>query len=199
MHAVMTGITPGLVAWRQRTGADKFDEMWEGVWHVAPAPSLFHQDFQWSLEAWLRAFWARPAGNRVFHDANLAPPGGWPKDFRVPDLVLLGPECLHIMRGVYLEGTPTAVIEIRSPNDETMEKLPFYARLGVPEVWVIDADVGLADMYVLRAGRYEKQPPMADGWLNSAATGIQLRGEAGDRIAVQIAGDEATRRLLPEM
>ena len=42
--------------------------------------------------------------------------------------------------GECLEGPPTVVIEIRSPDDETLEKLPFYAKLGVPEVWVIDRD-----------------------------------------------------------
>jgi Uma2 family endonuclease len=35
-------------------------------------------------------------------------------------------------------GAPDAVIEIRSPDDETDEKLPFFAALGVAEVIVID-------------------------------------------------------------
>ena len=89
-------------------------------------------------------------------------------------------------------------MEIRSPDDETMEKLPFYAQLGVPEVWVVDRDSKLPELYRLRAGQYEQQSPAADGWLHSDATGVLLRGEAGNRLALQLADDEATRRLLPE-
>ena len=47
-------------------------------------------------------------------------------------------------------------------------------------------------------GQYEKQSPAADGWLHSAATGVCLRAEGENRLALQIADDEATRQLLPE-
>ncbi len=200
MRAVMPEILPQFVDWRKRTGNDKWDEMWEGVLHMPPAPNLFHQELQWELETWLRSFWARPAGNRVFHDANLASPGGWPDDYRVPDLVLLLPEseCFDVKRRAYLEGAATAVIEIRSPGDETMEKLPFYARTGVAEVWIIDGDTREPEMFVLRSGRYERQSPSADGWLRSSATGVQLRGESGSRVALQFGDDSATQRMLPE-
>ena len=198
MKAIMTGIVPELVAWRRQTGTDKFDEMWEGVWHMAPAPSLSHQDILMDMHAWLRSYWARGRGKRVRCQVNLAPPGGWPENFRIPDLVLLSLDRAAIERDAYLEGAPAVVVEIRSPGDETMEKLPFYAQLGVPEVWVVDRDSKLPELYRLRAGQYEQQSPAADGWLHSAATGVQLRGEAGNRLALQLADDETTRRLLPE-
>ena len=51
---------------------------------------------------------------------------------------------LRVDRDAYLEGGPTVVVEIRSPGDETMEKLPFYAQLGVPEVWIVDRDTQIA-------------------------------------------------------
>jgi Uma2 family endonuclease len=132
---------------------------------------------------------------------NVASPGGWPNDFRIPDLVLLTPERFDIDQDVYFEGAPTVVVEIRSPGDETMEKLPFYAQLGVPGLGVVDRDTKVPDLYVLQAGAYQQQqqPPGTDGWLHSAATGVQMRGESGNRLALQLAGDEATRRLLPEV
>jgi Uma2 family endonuclease len=198
MKAIMAEIPPETLAWRKQTGNDRFDEMWEGVLHMAPAPSLSHQDFHYELLAWLRSHWARPRGNRVHGEVNVASPGGWPNDFRIPDLVLLTPDRFEISRDTHLEGAPTVVIEIRSPGDETMEKLPFYAQLGVPEVWVVDRDTRRPELYVLQAGRYEAQSPAADGWLHSAATGVRLRAEGENRLAMQIAGDEATRRLLPE-
>ena len=164
---------------------------------MAPAPSRSHQDILMDMCAWLRFHWARARGSRVNLEVNLASPGGWPNDFRIPDLVLLTPDCFHIDHDVYFEGAPTVVAEIRSPGDETMEKLPFYAQLGVPEVWVIDRDTKLPELYRLLAGGYERQSPAADGWLHSPATGVRLRGE-GKRLALQLADDEATRRLLPE-
>ena len=56
----------------------------------------------------------------------------------------------HIDHDTYFEGAPTVVVEIRSPGDETMEKLPFYAKLGVPEVWIIDRDTRQPELYLLK-------------------------------------------------
>jgi Uma2 family endonuclease len=194
----MPEIPPQTLAWRKQTGNDKFDEMWEGVLHMTPAPQRSHQDFVMEVYMWLRSHWARPQGNRVHQQVNLASPGGWPHNYRIPDLVLLTPDCFNIDHDVYFEGAPTVVVEIRSPGDETMEKLPFYARLGVPEVWVVDRDTKAPELYVLRSGTYEQQPAAAEGWLHSAATGVKLRGEIGNRLALQLADNEATRQFLPE-
>ena len=51
-----------------------------------------HQDIIMDMCMWLRSHWARPRGNRVHHDVNVTSPGGWPNDYRVPDLVLLTPD-----------------------------------------------------------------------------------------------------------
>jgi len=39
-----------------------------------------------------------------------------------------------------VEGRALLVVEIRSPGDETFDKLPFYERMGVAEMLVIDRD-----------------------------------------------------------
>jgi len=92
----------------------------------------------------------------------------------------------------------TAVVEIRSPGDESLEKLPFYAELGVPEVWIVDRDTKAPQIYVLAGGTYEDQAADADGWLTSAATGVWLRVEAGNKLAIRLGNDPSTLRLLPE-
>jgi Uma2 family endonuclease len=197
MSTVTSDLLAQTLAWRQQTGNDKFDEMWEGVPHMAPAPKRSHQDIVLDMSVWLRSHW-RPLGNRVHHEVNVASQGGWPNDYRIPDLVLLTPDRFAIDHDVYFEGAPTVVVEIRSPGDDTMEKLPFYARLGVPEVWLIDRDTRRPEILVLQAGQYQTQPPAADGWLDSMATGVRLRGEAGNCLAMQLSGNDATRQLLPE-
>ena len=60
MKAVMANVPEHILAWRRRTGADQWDEMWEGVLHMAPSPNRDHQDFEGALEFWLRLHWAEP-------------------------------------------------------------------------------------------------------------------------------------------
>lgn len=165
---------------------------------MPPEPTIEHQDFAISLLEWLIAHWKRrQPGNKVRLPINLASPGGWPKDYRIPDLVLVTLGARGVDRGEYYEGPPTVVIEIRSPGDESYEKLGFYARLGVPEVWIIDRDTKTPEVYVLDVDHYEKQLASEEGWISSAATGVRLR-PAGGKLSVQMTDDPHTRRLLPE-
>ncbi len=198
MRVVMPEVRPEMLDWRRRTGADRWDEMWEGELHMPPMPSIGHQDFVMSLGAWLKAHWGRrQQGNKVHLAINVASPGAWPNDYRIPDLVLVTAASRGSDRGEYYEGPPTVVIEIRTPGDESYEKLPFYAKLGVPEVWIIDRDTKSPEVYVLNVDHYEKQPANQQGWILSVATGVQLC-LAGGKLAAEIAGEPATRRLLPE-
>ena len=88
-------------------------------------------------------------------------------------------------------------IEIRSPDDETYEKLPFYAELGVPEVWIIHRDTKETEIHLLKRGRYKPQAVRADGWLRSPGTGVELRVGRPGKLAVRLAGDEESRQELP--
>ena len=92
---------------------------------------------------WLRTNWARPQHSKVYHRINLSVPGAgsdWIHNFRIPDLVLLTQARYSIDFRTHFEGGPEVVVEIRSPNDESEDKLPFYAQIGVLEVWIIDRD-----------------------------------------------------------
>jgi Uma2 family endonuclease len=198
MKAIMPEIHPQILEYRKQIGLDKWDEMWEGVLHMPPSPNWSHQDFLGELFIWLQQFWAKPYGNRVCFQINVASIGGWPDNYRIPDLVLLTPDCFDINRNVYLEGAPTVVVEIRSPGDETFEKLPFYAQLGVPEVWVIDRDTKIPTLYQIHSGEYEEQALGPDEWLHSEVTGVRYRHESPNKIMIQLGENESTRRILPE-
>jgi Uma2 family endonuclease len=175
-----------------------WDEMWEGVLHMAPSPNRAHQDLGGAMETYLRLRWARPHGNRVYHDINLASPGGWPNNYRIPDLLLLTPARFSIDRNEYFEGAPDVVVEIRSPSDESYEKLEFYAQLGVPEVWIIERDSKAPEIYVLQAGGYVQKAAGAEGWVLSDVTGIELRIGHPGKLAMRFAGNDSTREDLPE-
>jgi len=198
VKAVMPQVPEEILRWRSRTGADRWDEMWEGVLHMAPAPTRQHQRLAVQIHAWLETYWARPRGGEVDLSINVASVGGWPHDYRIPDLVLLTPDRFPIDRDDYLEGAPAVVVEIRSPGDETLEKLPFYAKLGVPEVWSIDRDSRAPQILRLSGNDYEEVPPDVEGWLQSPVTDVRLRAEPGNKLAIQIHDAPASRRLLPE-
>jgi Uma2 family endonuclease len=130
---VLDPATPELEALkkrRRRAGLDRLDEVWEGVLHMVPAPSRKHARIATQLAVALDAP-ARDAGLELtMHEFNL---GESERDFRVPDGGLHRPggdEMWH----------PTAalVVEIVSPEDETWQKLPFYAARGVDEVLIAD-------------------------------------------------------------
>ncbi len=198
MRAVMHEVPPDILAWRKCTGADRWDEMWEGVLHMAPSSNREHQDLEGAMETYLRLRWARPRGARVYHQINVCPPGGWPNNYRIPDLVLLTPERFAIDRNEYFEGAPDVVVELRSPGDASYEKLGFYAALGVLEVWIIQRDSKEPEIYTLQGNDYVLQPADTAGWTRSAVTGIELRVGAPGKLAMRLAGDESTREDLPE-
>ncbi len=201
MRGVMSVVPEYILEWRKRTGMWQRDEIWEGVLHMSPEPDREHQDFEWYLETWLRLNWARPRCAKVYHRINLSPPEAgseWIHNFRIPDLVLLTKDRFSIDHRTHFEGGPEVVVEIRSPDDESEDKLPFYAQLGVQEVWIIDRDTKEIDLYVLRGNACAKQPAGNNGWFHSPFTGIQMRVGRPGKLAIRMGEDDSTRAELPE-
>lgn len=199
MKGVLCDVPQSLLDDRRRTGADRWDELWDGVLHMTPSPSREHQDFQDELRTWIRNHWARPLGNRVHREVNLCLPGGWPSDYRIPDLMLLDPPRFAIDKNAYFEGPPLVVIEIHSPGDESYEKLDFYAELGVPEVWIIHRDTRKPELYALKNGEYAAVAADAEGWHVSRATNIRMKSRRTKKLVFQYADDATTAEILPEV
>jgi Uma2 family endonuclease len=165
---------------------------------MAPSPTRAHQELEWAMETYLRLRWARPRGARVYHQINLASAGGWPNNYRIPDLVLLTPARFGIDHNEYFEGAPDVVVEIRSPGDESYDKLEFYAALGVPEVWMIDRDSKVPEIRSLQAHGYALQATDTDGWLLSPVIGIALRAGKPGKLVMRLAGVADSQEELPE-
>lgn len=152
------------LARRRELGQDLYDEVWEGVYHVAPAPHRRHGDIDDQIAALLR-----PLARRV----DLWPSGplniGEPDDYRVPDRAYLRDREMQTF-------VPTAavVVEIVSPDDETFAKFPFYAVRGVEELLVVDPQ-GASVQWYRRDGR--TMHPVAEG---------RLLGITGDELAAAI-------------
>jgi Uma2 family endonuclease len=197
MKGVMASVPEHILEWRRRTGAHQWDEMWEGVLHMAPSPNRDHQDFEGALEFWLRMHWAKPNRCRVYHQINIAEAGTWPNNYRIPDLVLLTSARFHIDCNEYFDGGPDIAVEIHSPDDEAYDKLPFYALVGVQEVWIINRDTKEPEIFQLVAGNYQHAEPNAEGWLKSSVANIEFRSTRGDKLEIRIAARVETTAQLP--
>jgi Uma2 family endonuclease len=153
MRAVLLRADDSWLAERARLGLDHLDEMWEGVLHVVPPPGLLHQRLGSELLAFLKPL-LRRRGLDVQYETGVFRPGSDGSDYRVPDLVFFRADDTELLSERGLEGGPLAVLEIRSPHDETYEKLPFWASLGVREVIVILPPSRETEIYRLAGDRY---------------------------------------------
>ena len=130
---------------RRRLGQDLFDEVWEGVRHMNPAPSGRHARIEAQLLAVLQPL-ATAAGLTVLGQFNL---GDDEHDYRVPDGGLQGDFADRVFY-------PTAalVIEIVSPGDESWGKLDFYAAHQVEELLIVDPQERIVSWMGLDGGEY---------------------------------------------
>jgi len=151
MPTLVLGTPPpeleALLERRRQAGADRLDEVWQGVHHIVPGPSIEHADISQQLAVLLDGP-ARAAGLRpTMSEFNL---GESEHDFRVPDGGLHRPGA----SGVW-QATAAAVVEILSPGDESRQKLPFYADHYVDEVLLVDPADRTVTWLALHGGEYE--------------------------------------------
>jgi len=202
MRAVISQMPKHWIEERKSSEAAQWDEMWNGVLHLPPMPIGMHQDFVGDLRDYLKRNWARSRGCLVRADANLTTPedeATWTLNYRVPDLVLVDAARRHIDKNTYLAGAPLVVVEIASPGDETYDKFPFYAGLGVPEIWVIHRDSRTPEIHVLGSdGKYVPETADATGWLRSPGTSVEFRQTRSGKVWARIDGNEATAAELPD-
>ena len=176
---MLVEVPEALIEERRRTGADRWDELWEGELHMVPPPSGLHQRLGTKLVIVLNPL-ATARGLVGSYETGLYRPGT-DTDYRVPDQVYARPE-LATDRGV--DGPAEVVVELVSPGDETYDKLAFYADLGVGEVLVVHPVERRVELFVLRGSRYLAVQPDAGGFVRSAALGATFGTVAGPRLAV---------------
>lgn len=148
MRTVILGPRPAeldvLVERRRALGLDVYDEEWEGDYHMAPAAHPSHGYLDDELAVLLRPL-ARQAGLVGSGPFNL----GHAHDYRVPD------RGLHrVVATTTFVTTAAVVVEIMSQDDETPNKLDFYAAHGVDEVLIVSPVERSVRWLALEDGRY---------------------------------------------
>ena len=139
-----------LLEHRRACGGDKFDEVWEGVYVMAPLANVEHQAVVGGLQTAIGgAFVGNPAV-QVFPGINVSDRRkGWEKNYLCPDVAVILPGSMAVDCGPFLFGGLDFVVEVASDYDRSREKFEFYARVGVREMLLVDRNPWQLELYRL--------------------------------------------------
>jgi Uma2 family endonuclease len=133
------GMEERLLAERQANGHDRWDEVWDGVYVMAPLANDEHQELQAGLTAILQAVLGWNGLALVRAGVNVSDrEKGWEHNYRCPDVVVFTNDTKAKNCDTHWFGGPDFTIEIVSPRDRSREKFDFYAKVGVRELLLID-------------------------------------------------------------
>ncbi len=138
---------------RARTGADRYDEVWDGVYVMAPMANNEHQQLATRLGAIFLEVVPDENIGRVYVGTNVSDrEEKWEKNYRCPDVAVFlkgnpAKDC-----DTHWYGGPDFAVEIVSPNDRSRDKLDFYAKVGVRELLILDRKPWRLELYRLTGG-----------------------------------------------
>ena len=143
-----------LKAERQLTGADRFDEVWEGIYMMAPLADDEHQELQARLTAVFQTVVGWSGLGLVRAGVNVSDrDDDWRFNYRCPDVVVFLPNTTAQNKGSHWLGGPDFAVEIVSPYDRSRDKLSFYADVSVRELLLVDRSPWALELYRLDNGR----------------------------------------------
>lgn len=186
MRVVMLEAPEELLAERRKKGLDRWDEVWEGILHMVPPPSGWHQRFVMKLATGLLPVF-QAKGLEAAQDVGAYRPGHGERDYRQPDLVIARPD-QFTRRGI--EGPCEVAVEVLSPDDESFEKLPFYAALGIREVWIVDPDTREIRIHALSGKQLLPLSADPSGSVRSSVLGVSFATIEGPKLRVSWQGGE---------
>lgn len=180
-----------LIRRRKRLGLDRFDEVWEGVYVVSPAPNNEHQQIAGTLDTILRVVieWGRlgtvlPAPN--ISDRRR----GWRQNFRVPETAVFLNGAAAVNCRTHWQGGPDFCVEISSAAERIREKLAFYAAVGTREVLLIERRPWRLELFrlggdeLISTGQSTAENSL---WLHAEQVPLEFRLTAGDsRPTIQV-------------
>jgi Uma2 family endonuclease len=144
-------VSERLLRERRDRGIDVFDEVWEGVYVMAPAPNDEHQEIETNLaRLFLEVVQDTKVGTVRLRVNVASDPADWELDYRIPDIVVFLKGSSAVCHDTFWSGPPDFIVEIVSPYDKTREKLPFYAKLQSRELLLIDRDPWRLELYRLK-------------------------------------------------
>ena len=192
-------LSASLIRDRQARGIDHHDEVWEGVYVMAPAPNNEHQELVGEFIYLLRMVIDNRNLGKVLPGTNITDrPEDWTKDYRCPDVVFFSNDTQAENRDTHWLGGPDLAIEIVSPGDQTREKISFYEKVGTRELLIVDRDPWQLELFRLEEQQLKsvgisRLPESA--WLACESVPLRLRllpGEKRPKIELHHTNEEKT-------
>ncbi|MDB5306330.1 MAG: hypothetical protein JWO38_532 [Gemmataceae bacterium] len=169
---------------REKHGLDRWDEVWDGVLVVPPAPDNEQRRLVLEFAIAFVEATDRGRGDQVLPGANVSDrEEGWTENYRIPDVLvrLAGGRAKDC--GTHWVGGPDVAVEIPSPGEDPRQKLDFYSKVGTREVLIVEREPWAIELYQLVGGML--QPAGRSDLSNPAilASGVlpltfQLRDES---------------------
>ena len=130
---------------------DPYEEVWDGVVVMSPLANNEHMRIVRALTRCLDDVIDTSAGDEVFPGCNVSDRNqGWQQaNYRVPDIAVMLANGKAIDRGTHFEGGPDLIVEILSPGDRAMEKLPFYETIDTREVLIVHREPWKLELFQL--------------------------------------------------
>ena len=137
---------------------------------IMPPESVRDERMRWSIGSLLRDFVEHHDLGEVFGpnlQIRLRP-----RLRRIPDLLFISRERLHLLEEAHLEGAPELAMEIVSPDSQERDeddRYKEYEAFGIREYWIIAPLAEQIDVYRLSdQHKYEPLLPDASGVYHSA-------------------------------
>lgn len=101
------------------------------------------------------------------------------ENYRVPEWIFLRAGREHLLRrgSSYVDEGPDVVLEVASPDDETYDKIPFYERMGVAEMVIVERDSRSVQVLRRVGAGFRPVSPNPDGWIHCAGLRAFFRRE----------------------
>ncbi len=180
-----------LRAERAASGADRYDEVWESVYMLAPMPNHEHQLLVGRFTRVLDEVVTDAEVGEVVPGVNVSDRiAGWESNYRVPAVAVFLKTTRAVNHDQFWCGGPDFAVEIVSFHDQTREKLGFYGAIGTRELLVVDRNPWRLELY-----RHDGHslPLVSTGlvhdenWIESHVLGLKVRLQFGsDRPRIDV-------------
>jgi Uma2 family endonuclease len=191
-----------LVRQRRDSGADRFDEVWDGVYLMAPSADNEHQRLGLKLAIGLTDALGSSDTIQIFAGCNVSDQSTrWKRNYRCLDVAVFLPGNAAIDRKSHWYGGPDFVIEVMSRFDRSREKFDFYKKVGVRELLLIDRHPWTLELHRVERGNWKlvgraalAVAPIAI-WSDVLGLAFQLV-PGPNRPQIEIIGKDPTKKWL---
>jgi len=149
---------------RAVSGADRWDEVWEGTYMMAPLPNIEHQQIVNRLAAIFQETVGWDGQDIVLPGTNVSDrEKGWEHNYRCPDVVVYLEATKAKNCDTHWMGGPDLAVEIVSDDDLTRDKVPFYAAVATRELLIIDREPWALELRRLSDGELKLIGTVTEG------------------------------------